>query len=86
MKPISGEFPEFPAPPKNFPAPARKIPAAGEKNSLLCTAGNLLQVTGNAASTHSETADSAPNPKKFSAKFPATGNSNTKADWGAPLL
>jgi hypothetical protein len=31
MKPISGEFPEFPAPPKNFPAPARKIPAAARK-------------------------------------------------------
>jgi hypothetical protein len=57
---------------RKFRCSGEKNPCRRQKNSLLCAAGNFLQVTGNAASTHSETADTAPNPKKFPAKFSAS--------------
>ena len=55
-----------------FPAPARNFPAVSGKIPCPAAAGNSPKVTGHSASTQSGTADAAPNPKKFPAKFAAS--------------
>jgi len=86
MKPISGEFPEFPAPPKNFPAPARKIPAAARKipcsaqQGICCKSLEMQrQLIPKPPTLHRIQKNSLLN------SLPA-GNSNTKADHAGDRL
>jgi len=82
MKPIRGEFPEFPAPPKDFPAPPGKIPAAARKipcsaeQGICCKSPEMQrQLIPKPPTLHRIR-------KKFLLNSLPTGNSNMKTDHG----